>query len=137
MTQITGRSRQVVIQRAGNCCEYCLLSQTDSFLPFEVDHIIAEKHRGISTDDNLAFSCPDCNGFKGSDVASYDPVTGSLTALFNPRTQEWSAHFQLDGAIIKPRTPGGRVTEFLLQLNSDERVAHREVLLAINRYPCR
>lgn len=39
--------RQVVIERAGGRCEYCLLHYTEAALfDHEVDHIIAEKHGG-------------------------------------------------------------------------------------------
>lgn len=37
--------RNEVIDRAGNCCEYCQLSQEDRFFTFQIDHVIAEKHR--------------------------------------------------------------------------------------------
>ena len=46
MTYISDALRRLVIERAQHCCEYCLLSDEDSFLPFEIDHIIAEKHGG-------------------------------------------------------------------------------------------
>jgi 5-methylcytosine-specific restriction endonuclease McrA len=38
--------RQAVFQRAEGRCEYCLYPQEASFLAFEVEHIIAEKHGG-------------------------------------------------------------------------------------------
>ncbi len=84
MSYISATLRQSVLQRANNCCEYCLLSQEDNFFPFEVDHIRAEKHGGASVSDNLAWSCSNCNGFKGSDIGSIDPLTDKLTPLFNP-----------------------------------------------------
>jgi len=42
----------------------------------------------------------------------------------------------LNGAIVEPLTPEGRVTVFLLRLNAPERVAERELLIGLNRYPC-
>ena len=136
MTYINAGLRRLVIERAGNCCEYCRLSQKDNFLPFEIDHIIAEKHNGTTDGDNLCLSCPTCNFFKGSDIGSIDTETGTLTPLFNPRTQKWLRHFQLDGAIIDPLTPAGRVTVFLLRLNRESQVAERSGLLELDRYPC-
>lgn len=101
------RLRQTVGERAEQRCEYCRYPQIATFLSFEIEHIIARKHGGKSVTENLALACPHCNLHKGSDIASLDPQDGRLTALFHPRTQAWSTHFQLDGAIIKPLTAEG------------------------------
>lgn len=95
--------RQTVRERAGGRCEYCLYPEEMSFLAFEVEHIVAEKHRGTTTADNLALACPYCNRFKGTDLGSLDPETGQLTPFFNPRAQRWAEHFRLDGARNKFR----------------------------------
>lgn len=70
MTYVSAGLRRDVIERAGNCCEYCGVSQEDRVMPCEVDHIIAEKHGGTTTFDNLCWSCYLCNGYKGSDIGS-------------------------------------------------------------------
>lgn len=136
MTYISADLRRLVTDRAGNCCEYCRLSQDDSTFSFQIDHIISEKHEGQTTLDNLSLSCPNCNAFKGSDIASIDRDTGQLTPLYNPRTQPWYNHFRLDGPFIEPLTPEGRVTVRLLQLNHPRQVAERVGLIALGRYPC-
>jgi hypothetical protein len=136
MSYIAAELRRLVSQRAGDCCEYCRLNREDHILPFEIDHIIAEKHRGAAIADNLCLSCWDCNNAKGSDIASVDPETENPTFLFHPRRQRWEDHFRLDGANIVPLTPIGRATAFLLQLNSIERVQERIMLLKLGRYPC-
>ncbi len=84
---------------------------------------------------NLAWACFDCNRFKGSDIASIDPVTGELVGLFNPRTQRWDDHFAVVGGKVVPRTSAGRVTEQLLKLNLPLRVEVRETLAKTGRYP--
>jgi len=137
MTYISADLRRLVAERAGNCCEYCLISQDDSFFPFEVDHIISEKHGGETVPENLCLSCPDCNAHKGSDIGSIDRETDRLTPLFNPRQQAWEEHFRLDGASIQPLTPEGRVTVTLLKINHPDRIAERQVMLRLNRYPRR
>jgi hypothetical protein len=104
------------------------------FLTFEVEHIIAEKHGGDTVFDNLALACPFCNRAKGCDIASIDPLSGTLTPLFNPRTQEWSDHFAFDGAMIVPRTAVGRVTAIILQFNHPDRLAEREQLIQARHY---
>jgi hypothetical protein len=127
--------RKAVRERAKGRCEYCLLPEAQAFFPHEPDHIIATKHGGQSTRDNLALACFDCNRFKGSDIASIDPERRELTPLFNPRTQEWNEHFSINGGLIKPRTAIGRVTESVLKLNLQSRVEVREMLASVRRYP--
>jgi hypothetical protein len=138
MTYVPLELRRLVILRASNCCEYCQLTQADSGFTFHVEHVIAEKHGGETIAENLCLSCPECNKFKGSDVASYDRATGAavLVPLFNPRNQLWDEHFQLNGAIIEPLTPEGRVTITLLQMNRPEAIAEREIFIRLGTYPC-
>ena len=108
----------------------------DRLLPFEVDHIIAEKHGGETTSDNLCLACYRCNSFKGSDIASIDPETGSATFLFHPRRQRWADHFRLEDGVMAPLTAEARVTVFLLRLNAPVQVRQREALIEEDRYPC-
>lgn len=136
MTYIAEALRRLVIERAQGCCEYCLLHQDDNFMPHEVDHIIAEKHRGETSADNLCLSCIDCNRHKGSDFASIDPETKQVALLFNPRQDQWNDHFRLVDTYIEPLTPQGRVTVFLLDMNATEQVAKRAELIRLYRYPC-
>lgn len=89
MTYVPATLRRQVIERAGNRCEYCLISAEVAFFPHEVDHVVAEKHGGATEIDNLALACWRCNRHKGSDLTSFDPETRQLSPLFNPRTQVW------------------------------------------------
>ena len=84
-TRPTVELRRQVIERAGNCCEYCLLLQELAASAHQVDHVIAEKHDGQSVIENLALSCTLRNRRKGSDLSALNPVTGTLVPLFNPR----------------------------------------------------
>ncbi len=119
--------RQAVVTRADGRCEYCGKPQI-SFFPHEVDHVIAQKHGGQSTLENLAFACFECNRYKGSDIASLDPHNGQLTALFHPRQQKWDEHFRQEAGVLIPLTPEGRVTVFLLRLNEPTRIRERIAL---------
>ena len=132
---VSSALRRQIYERAAGRCEYCLLSADDAFFPHEADHIIAEKHGGATTADNLALACFDCNRFKGSDIASLDPGTSDLVALFNPRTQRWNEHSSLDGGSITGLTPCGTATLRLLKLNLRMRVEVREALISRGRYP--
>ena len=130
--------RSEVIKRAGGCCEYCLADTRDSVIDFAIDHIIAEKHGGPTQSDNLCLSCYWCNSFKGSDLSSVDwENDGVVTPLFNPRKQNWSNHFRLDELQIMPMTATGRVTVYLLQINSSERLKERRLLVELGVYPCK
>jgi 5-methylcytosine-specific restriction endonuclease McrA len=77
--------RKEVVERAGYCCEYCLLSIDVVIANLEVEHIVAEKHGGRTESSNLALACVRCNRHKGTDVGSFDPETGLLTPFFHPR----------------------------------------------------
>lgn len=128
VTHIPAALRRLVVERAGNSCEYCLLPASITFFPHEVDHVIAEKHGGRTEAGNLALACWRCNRHKGSDLGSFDPQTRNFSRLFNPRVQEWRQHFMFEGEQIIGLTPEGRTTISLLQLNSDERCAERRIL---------
>ena len=125
MAYVSDALRRLVIERAAQACEYCLLPSSLSFYPHEVDHVIALKHQGETTADNLAYACWRCNRFKGSDLGSFDPDTGEFAFLFNPRTQVWIEHFTLTAGQIVGRSPEGRTTAVLLKLNSPERIQER------------
>jgi len=135
MSYVPATLRRLVTQRAGEQCEYCRFPHTAALFAFEMEHIIAEKHDGITVVENLALSCPSCNRFKGTDLGSIDPETQQLTPFFNPRLQKWSDHFRLDRGIIVPLTPQGRVTAKILQFNLPERILEREQLITSGEYP--
>jgi hypothetical protein len=43
-----------VRERARHRCEYCHLPAEFSSIPFEIDHIVAEQHGGVTAPGNLA-----------------------------------------------------------------------------------
>ena len=128
-TYIPTALRQLVYDRAQGCCEYCLVSDRLTLAPHEIDHIIAEKHGGSTSAENLALACVLCNKRKGSDIASIDPETGEVSALFHPRKDVWHQHFQQSGARFLPLTLKGRTTLQLLQLNQQSRLEERLLLI--------
>lgn len=117
-----------VIRRAGGRCEYCHFPESASELPFHLDHIIAEKHRGPTTAANLAWACFSCNLFKGPNIAGVDPVTGKLTRLFHPRRDLWKRHFTWRGVWLHGTTAVARTTIAVLAINSADSLAVREAL---------
>jgi hypothetical protein len=122
--------RRQVIERAGNRCEYCHLPQACSVLPHEIDHIRARKHHGPTTMANTCWACAYCNSAKGSNAAGFDPETGALVPLFNPRSDVWPEHFVWRRAVLRGLTSIGRATIDVLRINDVERIAHRRLLIA-------
>ncbi len=128
-TYISTALRRLVTERANHGCEYCLLPAGVAFFPHEVDHVIPEKHGGTTEPDNLALACWRCNRHKGTDLGSFDPLTGAFSFIFNPRTQNWKEHFKCEETRLVGLTIEGRTTISLLQLNSDKRLTERQRLL--------
>jgi len=132
---MAGWQRDAVRRRANRRCEYCRLPDSAmSSSDFHVEHIIARKHGGKTSMDNLAWSCIYCNLYKGPNLASFDPDTGKLTPLFNPRANRWEQHFRLEDAHIIGLTPIGRTSVWLLEMNSDILVALRAGLIREGRW---
>ncbi len=102
--------------------------------PFQLDHVIARKHRGRTSAANLAWSCYSCNAFKGPNLAGHDAASGEVVRLFNPRNDDWPTHFEWHGARLNGLTPIGRVTIDVLRINLRERVEHRAMLIAAKRF---
>lgn len=77
--------RRLVYARANGRCEYCYIPERFTVKRHELDHIYAEKHGGQTDEHNLCLSCVDCNRYKGSDLASLDPLTNEPDWLYHPR----------------------------------------------------
>lgn len=128
-------TRRLVVERAGNICEYCLISAVDRSSGCQVDHIISVKHGGTSTEDNLCYACVFCNLQKGTDLGSINWRNGELVRFFNPRRDFWGDHFRLDEAVIQPLTDIGEVTARILDFNNDDRIQERIFLIEVGKYP--
>lgn len=133
-TYIAAELRRLVEERAKYRCEYCLLHRDDAIFAHHCDHVVSEKHGGVTDETNLAFCCATCNLYKGSDIASF-ASDGKLTPLFHPRRNRWNTHFELNGARIEAKTRIGEVTVRLLVINAPARVLRREALILAKRYP--
>jgi hypothetical protein len=127
--------RDQVWRRAASHCEYCRMPQEFAEPTHEIDHVIAEKHNGPTTLENLALACFHCNNHKGPNIAGVDPVTGEVTRLFHPRQDSWIEHFSWQGATLVGKTPVGRVTVQVLEINIRHRVIHRQALIEEGVFP--
>ena len=129
-------TRDLVLRRAQRACEYCRLPQDASILPHQVDHIIGKQHRGSDDADNLCLCCIRCNLKKGPNIASIDPETDRIVPLYHPRLHAWREHFSVgsDGT-IHGMTAEGRATVQLLDMNDEDRIRLRVLLLRRRRHP--
>lgn len=123
-----------VRRRAHGLCEYCQLAEVFSSLPFEIDHIIAQKHGGKTESANLALSCFYCNSYKGPNIAGV-ASDGSIVRLFNPRADDWNDHFYWEGPILIARTPFGQATISVLNINHPDALIVRESLIDESVFP--
>jgi hypothetical protein len=120
-------TRTIVRERAEWRCEYCGIPETATpFVPFHVEHVIAQQHLIDDSLQNLALACDRCNAFKGPDLSSVDPATNAVVHLFHPRIDDWKEHFALVEGSIVGLTPKGRATVRLLCMNAPRRVQLRE-----------
>ena len=131
---IPNHIKTAVAMRASNKCEYCHLPDKVSFYNFHIDHIKSLKHGGLSHIDNLAYSCPDCNYCKGSDIGSAIE-NDELIRFFNPRKDKWNEHFVVKDGMILSKTEIGDVTEHILKFNELDRLIFRRQLIQLNQYP--
>lgn len=134
-THIPDALRRAVVERARQRCEYCRVHQDDRLFAHEIDHIIAEKHGGATSSDNLSLACAECNRCKGSDLCSLDAETGTIVPLYHPRQARWADHFHAVDGVIRALSPTGRVTARLLQFNRLDAIDRRRSLMLLGRYP--
>jgi HNH endonuclease len=121
-----------VARRASHRCEYCRAPERFFNQEFEVEHIVPRSGAGSNDLENLALACRSCNLRKRSAIGATDPATGELVPLYNPRTESWGQHFQLDldRLEIEGLTSTGRATVQLLGMNRPVAVNARRLWLA-------
>lgn len=117
--------------RARSRCEYCRLPMARVALQFETEHIIPKQHGGSDALGNLAFSCLHCNRHKGPNLSGIDWATSrtKLVRLFNPRHHRWGYHFAFEGPRVVGKTPTGRVTVAVLNMNEPLMIILRAELI--------
>ncbi len=138
MSVADAATRAIIEERAGFRCEYCRLPQHGQVATFPIDHTLPRSGGGLATIDNLALSCPRCNGRKWAHTSAPDPVTEEIVPLFNPRVDRWEEHFQwsvADFSILEGKTACGRATLQLLQMNHPRMVDIRRLLAGLNLFP--
>ena len=85
--RVTAKQRRIIAKRAQDCCEYCGSQERFATQAFSVEHIIPRSKGGKTILDNLALACQGCNSHKHIKTEGYDPVSGEVVSLFNPKKQ--------------------------------------------------
>lgn len=135
--KISPALRDLVRQRAGGKCEYCHVLERWQYVPFTANHIIPLVEGGAEEPDNLALACFHCNRRKADRMIVVDPDSGIRVQLFNPRQDEWDAHFtwSADGLRVVGLTAVGRATIAALELNRERVIRIRAADTIIGRHP--
>lgn len=126
-------TRKMVRTRAGARCEYCRIHEDDEPYTFHLEHIVAKKHDGDDDPDNLAWSCHSCNLAKSSNLSGW--INREVIPLFHPRRQSWNRHFRWNGPLLVGKTKCGRATIQVLNINVDDRVDLRDLLIELGGFP--
>ena len=135
MSDLPEALRQLVIQRARECCEYCGLSQAGQEATFHVDHVLPRSAGGETVAENLALACVSCSLRKGARQTAIDPHTRYTVPLYNPRRDTWDEHFRWEGVFLVGLTPTGRATIKALKMNRTLILAIRQEEAAFGRHP--
>jgi len=135
--RVTAKQRQIIAERAGGCCEYCLSQARFATQAFSVEHIKPCSRGGKTRLDNLALACAGCNGHKHTKIEALDPISREIVPLYHPRQHKWHDHFLWsdDFTTILGSTAIGRATVEALQLNREGLVNLRKVLYAMGEHP--
>ena len=126
--------RQFVASRAGFRCEYCRKPEIIANFSFHIEHIISRQHGGTDNLSNLAYACSWCNWKKGTNIATVLSEEEELLRLFNPRTDNWTDHFEVQEGAIMDKTDIAKGTLRLLEMNTVELILERKELIKSGFY---
>lgn len=137
MSYLSADLRDRLLQADNRHCAYCHTREANTGQPMTIDHIIPQTQGGETSYENLCFACRRCNEFKGSAIRAQDPLTGEMVALFHPRRQAWTDHFQWDetGSLLNGLTAVGRATIVALNINNPIIVDVRRRWVSVGWHP--
>lgn len=85
--------KELVFERAGYLCAYCLSPMAFSAQPYVGEHIIPTIKNGTDNLDNLACACGGCNGHKFTKIEAIDPVTRKKSPFISSKKYELERTF--------------------------------------------
>jgi HNH endonuclease len=132
---ISNKLKELVAIRANFRCEYCRLSAVHSYFPYHIEHIISLKHGGLTISLNLAYACPLCNLYKGSDLGTFIDNPTELVRFFNPRTDKWDDHFYAENTgLIIAKTDIGAATIKIFKFNHVDSLIERSEMIRFGSF---
>ena len=128
-----------VMRLSEGYCEYCLHPEAYATDFYHFDNILPLFEGGSNEVANIARSCGRCNILKNQKTVAFDPLTGQISELYNPRKDKWTNHFHWsdDDLLVHGRTEIGRTTVDLLQLNRQNAINLRQLLKNAGLHPPR
>ena len=102
---------------------------------FHVEHVLPGSAGGSDDAENLAWACPSCNLHKSDRVMVSQLDSSEPIALFNPRSDLWSDHFDWDVYAIVGKTPMGIAAIDALHLNDERRQKIRQAERLFDLFP--
>lgn len=93
---------------------------------FHIEHVIPRVREGANDLNDLGLACPSCNLHKADRVSAALGHGSVAIALFHPRTDVWSDHFEWDDYQLIGKTDVGLITIRLLDLNHKRRIKIRQ-----------
>lgn len=135
--RISAIVQQQVRQRANGLCEYCHTIEKWQYISFTIDHVVPIVKGGTNDIENLALACFHCNRRKSDHAMGFDPISGLLYNIFNPRREQWNEHFiwSVNCTEILGLTVIGRATIAKLDLNRPRILSIRLSDVAVGRHP--
>lgn len=126
-----------VARRANHRCEYCRVPEAIFNFPFEIEHVVPSSQGGSDDEPNLALTCRSCNLHKSDHLTGRDDATAAEVPLFNPRTDRWEEHFELDAdrGEISGLTAVGRATVARLRMNDPVQIVARLLWIQLRLFP--
>lgn len=126
-----------VALRGGHRCEYCRAPEAAFNFTHEVEHVVPRALGGTDEESNLALACRSCNLFKSNFSTGKTGGAGETVRLFNPRADDWHAHFGFDADTFEIRgiTAVGRATVERLQMNTRLQLNARRYWMAFGLFP--
>jgi HNH endonuclease len=125
-----------MVDRARGRCEYCKCPDDYSLQSFDFDHIFPASQGGLTSLENLAYACGDCNGYKQAKTLVIDPESGIEVNLYNPRQESWETHFRwtTDFLEVSGSTAVGRVTPSMLSKKLAKRLWKKRSITPLPKF---
>ena len=102
---------------------------------FHVEHVVPRSAGGMGAVANLAWACPSCNLHKSDRIEVALDGTPDSVALFNPRENVWTEHFEWDDYSLAGKTVCGKATINVLHLNTERRLRIRQAEQLFGLFP--